>query len=191
MPFLQKKVPDYNKYTYTGWKLLEEFDKDAHILDIGCGYNLFKPHCKNLYGIDPYNKEADEMISFEDYIPHKNFDIFLALGSLNFYDETYVELQIKHLSEITKSGDIIFWRQSMGDNPNFKKAFEQRNIRYNKINRLPEEEKSLSFFPWDWNYNKYFVDKYGFELLDFKEESGINYPTKLKGLRYYAKWSKK
>ena len=78
----------------------------------------------------------------------------------------------------------------MGDNPNFKKAFEQRNIRYNKINRLPEEEKSLSFFPWDWNYNNYFSFKYGFEFVDFKDESGINYPSKLKGLRYYAKWIK-
>jgi len=190
MPFVQPQAPNYDKYTYSGWKLLEEFDNDAHILDIGCGWNLFKPYCKNLYGIDPYNKEADEMVRFEDYIPHKSFDVFLALGSLNFYDETYVESQIKHLSEITKSGDTIFWRQSKGDDPNFKNVFAERNASHN----LPEAEKDLTSFPWDLKYNKYFVDKYGFELMNFKEEAGGNYPLlSNKGTavtRYYVKWKK-
>tara|TARA_B100000959_G_scaffold145798_1_gene153112 strand:- start:447 stop:1013 length:567 start_codon:yes stop_codon:yes gene_type:complete len=176
MPFDQSKRPDFNKYTYSGWKLLEEFDNDAHILDIGCGYNMYKPYCKNLYGIDPYNKEADEMVKFEDYIPHKTFDVFLALGSLNFYDESYVESQIKHLSNMTKKGDLVFWRQNNGDIP------------HPKGGSLPEEHKDVYFFPWSLEYNKYFTKKYGFEMLDFKEDTGIRLKDGKYPIRYYVKW---
>ena len=86
--------PNYDKFKYSGWKLLDKIDKDAHILDIGCGYNLLKPHFPNLYGIDPHNSNADKEITFEEYTPHKNYDVYLALGSLNFGTENiYMILQ--------------------------------------------------------------------------------------------------
>jgi hypothetical protein len=94
--------PNYDKFKYSGWQLLDKIDKDAHILDIGCGFNLLKPHFPNLYGIDPCNSDADQEIAFEDYTPHKNFDVYLALGSLNFGDEKVVDKQIEHLYNITK-----------------------------------------------------------------------------------------
>ena len=87
--------PNYDKFKYSGWQLLDKIDKDAHILEIGCGFNLLKPHFPNLYGIDPCNSDADQEIAFEDYTPHKNFDVFLALGSLNFGDEKVVDKQNK------------------------------------------------------------------------------------------------
>ena len=93
--------PNYDKFKYSGWQLLDKIDKDAHILDIGCGYNLFKPHFPNLYGIDPCNSNADQEIALEDYIPHKNFDVYLALGSLNFGDKKVVDKQIEHLYNIS------------------------------------------------------------------------------------------
>jgi hypothetical protein len=51
--------PNYNKFLYSGWALIDLIPKEASILDIGCGYNLFKNHFPNLYGIDPANDEAD------------------------------------------------------------------------------------------------------------------------------------
>ncbi len=154
--------PDYNKFTYSGWKLLEKIDKEAHILDIGCGYNLFKEHFPNLYGIDPYNNLADKEIKFEDYIPHKNFDVFLALGSLNFGTKIMVDNQIKHLYSITKQGDKIYWRQNpgLGDHP------------WSSV-------KEVKFFPWSYEYNEYFTKKYSFKIINFKKDSGS---------RLYVEW---
>ena len=43
--------PNYEKYTYSGYELLRRVDKDANILDIGCGYNLLKRYFPNLYGL--------------------------------------------------------------------------------------------------------------------------------------------
>ena len=156
--------PDYDKFDLTGWKLLDKIDKNAHILDIGCGYNLFKEHFPNLYGIDPYNDKADEEIKFEDYQPHKNFDVFLALGSLNFGDEKTVDNQIKHLYNITKKNDIIIWRQNpgLGDHP-------------------WQGVEEIKFFPWSKDYNEHFCSKYNFELKTFVKD---------KGDRYYVEWSR-
>ena len=156
--------PDYSKFKHSGWKLLDEIDKNEHILDIGCGYNLFKEHFPNLYGIDPYNDKADEEIKFEDYQPHKNFDVFLALGSLNFGDEKTVDNQIKHLYNITKKNDVIYWRQNpgLGDHP--WKGVEE-----------------IKFFPWSKDYNEHFCSKYNFELKTFMKD---------KGDRYYVEWSR-
>ena len=64
--------PDYDKFTYSGWKLLEKFLPTDTILDIGCGYNLFKEHLGDqVYGIDPANDCADEVVSWEDFTPKK------------------------------------------------------------------------------------------------------------------------
>ena len=154
--------PNYNKFKYSGWQLLDKIDKDAHILDIGCGYNLLKPHFSNLYGIDPCNSNADQEIAFEDYIPHKNFDVFLALGSLNFGDEKVVDKQIEHLYNITKKGDKIYWRQNpgLGDHP-------------------WQGVKEIKFFPWSYKYNEYFSKKYSFVIIEYKKDRGD---------RLYVEW---
>ena len=154
--------PNYDKFKYSGWQLLDKIDKDAHILDIGCGFNLLKPHFPNLYGIDPCNSDADQEIAFEDYTPHKNFDVFLALGSLNFGDEKVVDKQIEHLYNITKKGDKIYWRQNpgLGDHP--WKCVEE-----------------VKFFPWSYKYNEYFSKKYSFVIIEYKKDRGD---------RLYVEW---
>lgn len=154
--------PNYNKFKYSGWQLLDKIDKDAHILDIGCGYNLLKPHFSNLYGIDPCNSNADQEIAFEDYTPHKNFDVYLALGSLNFGDKKVVDKQIEHLYNITKKGDKIYWRQNpgLGDHP-------------------WQGVKEIKFFPWSYKYNEYFSKKYSFVIIEYKKDRGD---------RLYVEW---
>ena len=154
--------PNWDKFKYSGWTLLDKIDKDAHILDIGCGYNDLKKHFPNLYGIDPCNSNADQEIAFEDYIPHKNFDVFLALGSLNFGDEKVVDKQIEHLYNITKKGDKIYWRQNpgLGDHP--WKGVEE-----------------VKFFPWSYKYNEYFSKKYSFVIIEYKKDRGD---------RLYVEW---
>ena len=131
---IEKRVQSlYYKYRYTGFELLRKIPRDAKVLDIGCGTNMWKPYFDDLYGIDPYNEAADEMIKFEDYTPHKEFNTYLALGSINFYSKEYVEMQIEHLSKITNGGDAIFWRQNTGKKLQ-KKDFENKYIIQEYIN---------------------------------------------------------
>ena len=71
--FANEWKPDYNKFIYSGWKLLEKIKDNETILDVGCGYNLFKPHLGDrLYGIDPANDNADEVVDIENFKSNKN-----------------------------------------------------------------------------------------------------------------------
>jgi hypothetical protein len=47
--------PNTDIYQYSGWKIVEEINKQSPraVLDVGCGYNPFKGRIKNLRGIDP------------------------------------------------------------------------------------------------------------------------------------------
>ncbi len=175
---IEKRVQSlYYKYRYTGFELLRQIPRDAKVLDIGCGTNMWKPYFDDLYGIDPYNEAADEMIKFEDYTPHKEFDTYLALGSINFYNKEYVEMQIEHLNKITNGGDTIFWRQNTG------KKLQEKDIKNMGVNNWTPN--NVKYFPWDLESNKYFVDKYGFDLLEFEIDNEKS------PMRYYAKWSRK
>ena len=157
--------PNWDKFKYSGWTLLDKIDKDAHILDIGCGYNDLKKHFPNLYGIDPYNSNSDQEIAFEDYKPHKQFDVFLALGSLNFGTQKDLDKQIKHLYDITKKNDIIYWRQNPGLTDHPWQGVEE-----------------IVFFPWSEKWNVHYCDKYGFDLKEMKQDNGN---------RLYSEWIRK
>lgn len=156
--------PDYSKFKYSGWALLDKIKSGEQILDIGCGYNLFKPYFgDNLYGIDPYNSAADEQINWQSYKPHKNFDVFFVLGSINFKDETYVEFQIAKLSDVAKKGCRVYWRQNPGTGPHSLNSTD------------------IPFYPWTKERNRYFAKKYNFTIKEIKQDTGD---------RIYAEWIK-
>ena len=157
--------PDYTKFKYSGWALLDKIKEDDQILDIGCGYNLFKKHFGNrLYGIDPANNKADQVIAWEDYKPHKEFNVFFILGSINFGDEKYVESQIAKLSRETKIGDRIYWRQNpgIGDHP-------------------WKDTEQINFYPWTFNKNKECANKYDFTINELLQDTGN---------RIYTEWTR-
>jgi len=156
--------PNYEKYTYSGYELLRRVDKNANILDIGCGYNLLKRYFPNLYGIDPYNSYADEEVSWLDYVQHKDFEHYLILGSINHGHLSDIIPQIEKLADMTKSGDTVYWRQNPGLSDHKWEGVEV-----------------LRFFEWSEDINKDFCDKYNFELQCFKQDTGD---------RYYAEWRK-
>ena len=163
--FADNWQPDYTKFKYSGWALLDKIKEDDQILDIGCGYNLFKKHFGNrLYGIDPANNKADQVIAWEDYTPHKEFNVFFILGSINFGDEKYVDSQIAKLSRETKTGDRIYWRQNpgIGDHP-------WKGV------------KEVQFYPWTFNKNKEWADKYDFTINELLQDTGN---------RIYTEWTR-
>ena len=157
--------PDYDKFTYSGWKLLEKFLPTDTILDIGCGYNLFKEHLGDqVYGIDPANDCADEVVSWEDFTPKKDFNVYLCLGSLNFGTYEQVNSQVQKLAGTTHKGDRIYWRQNPGTADHPWKGVEQVN-----------------FFHWTEQHNIDFCAKYNYRLAELKQDSGD---------RIYAEWQK-
>ena len=65
------------------------------VLDIGCGYNLYKEKLGDrLWGIDVVNKKADQVISWEDYKPHMDFTVYFILGAFNWGSEEQIEAQV-------------------------------------------------------------------------------------------------
>ena len=90
--FEYKWKPNYNNRNITGYSLLNKLNHNQSILDIGCGFNLFKKYFpKNLYGIDPANDAADERVDIENFnsVGFLFFQLFLSYFLLlNLYQES-------------------------------------------------------------------------------------------------------
>lgn len=161
--FANEWKPDYNKFIYSGWKLLEKIKDNETILDVGCGYNLFKPHLGDrLYGIDPANDNADEVVDIENFKSNKKWDVLLCLGSINFGDYETIDKQIEKLVTFLADDGRIYWRQNpgLGDHP-------WKGV------------KDITFFPWTFDLNYVFAKKYGCQVLDCKWDN----------TRIYSVWS--
>ena len=144
--------------------MLDKIKEHETILDIGCGYNLFKPYFENrLYGIDPANDNADEVVSIENFKSNKKWDVLLCLGSINFGSFDTIDNQIKKLVTFVKDNGRIYWRQNPG-------------VRDHPWKGVSE----IEFFPWTFDLNYYFADKYDCKVLECKWD--IN--------RIYSVWSK-
>lgn len=155
--------PNYDKFDYSGWALLDKIPSDADILDVGCGYNLFKPHFENLYGIDPANDAADEVVGIEDFDSQgKQWSNVLCLGSINFGND--VEPQVAKVVSLTSKGGTIYWRQNPGLSDHPWKGMED-----------------IVFYPWSMDLNYEWAEKYNCTVLDCKWDTGN---------RIYAEWKK-
>ena len=162
--FSENWKPDYTKFKYSGWNLLKKIDIQESVLDIGCGYNLFKPYLPNLYGIDPANKNAHQQISIENYNTKTKYDVVLCLGSLNFGTSENVEPQVKKAVSLVKPGGRIYWRQNPGVGDHPWKGVEE-----------------VTFFPWTIELNHTWAKKYNCRVRDCKWDNS----------RIYAEWIKK
>ena len=139
--------PDYSKFKKTGWKLLNKLTQDDVVLDIGCGYNLYKEKLGDrLWGIDVVNKKADQVIAWEDYKPHMDFTVYFILGAFNWGSEEQIEAQVSKLSQDAKQGTRVYWRQSTGEG------------RYVPMGK--------NVYPWTLEKNIEWCDKYGFKMLE-------------------------
>ena len=86
--------PNWQDKKYSGWALLDKIAPTDSVLDIGCGTNPLKERLgEQVYGIDPAFDQADKLVTWEDYKPHKEFNVYLCLGSLNFGTTAEVEKQ--------------------------------------------------------------------------------------------------
>jgi len=152
-----------SQYNYSGWSLVDKIQSNELVLDVGCGFNEFKPRILNLIGIDPANDHADYKISIEEYVPPHRFDVALCLGSINFGDKLNIMNQIACVVNCLKSTARIYWRCNPGlaDHGN-------------------EECKDIDFYPWSIDEHVKLSELFGFKLTTCCWDND----------RIYAEWSR-
>ena len=98
-------------YQQTGWGMIDRVNalNPDRVLDVGCGFNLFRDRIPNLTGLDPYNSAADVQLDIIDYqADPSSFDVILALGSLCYNSESEVEQRFAHCVNLLRPGGR-FW----------------------------------------------------------------------------------
>lgn len=136
-----------DQYTYSGWALIDKVKPWEMVLDVGCGFNEFKPYIPNLIGVDPANDLADYKIPIEYYQPESDFDVAFCLGSINFGSEINIVNQIAHVVSLMKTNSRIYWRCNPGltDHGN-------------------EECKNIDFYHWSMAKQAEFADMFNYRL---------------------------
>lgn len=131
------------------------------VLDVGCGNNLFKDHIYDLYGIDAFNQKADEVITlanFQQTNPDKQFDVVMALDSLNHGRKPDLIYNFEFLDKLTAPGGHQFWR----------------------VNPEPPEAGDfplldlVDFIPWDEKLIRELADCNGYEVKEICEETNAD-----------------
>jgi SAM-dependent methyltransferase len=111
---------DLNCYHLSGFALLPKIAalKPQTMLDLGCGYNEFKPYFPQLIGIDLSNTSADVIGDFLDYqVDDNSQDVILALGSINFLGLKTVSDQVAWIYRKLKPGGTAFIRVNPAQAP--------------------------------------------------------------------------
>lgn len=157
--------PDTNKFNQTGEaiiKTVNDLDPER-VLDVGCGYNLLKGKIKNLYGIDPYNDAADEVVSILDFVsPPTTWDVVLCLGSVNFGGRPKIEAEMEKVIDLLKPGGHLFMRVNPG---------------------LPHprpESRWIQFYGWNEEELRRMANHFGMEVIAIEPDAH----------RLYSHWRK-
>ncbi len=157
------RTAGFDRYHWTGFRLIEEIQEGETVLDVGCGINPLKRHIPNLHGIDITDIGCDEQVAIEDFKTEEKYDVALALGSLNFGDDKLIETQIKSMVNALKPKSRIYWRCNPG----------HRDHGNNNVGKVP-------FFEWKLIHHVYFADLFGYEVTEFMPDRN----------RLYAKWER-
>ena len=162
------RTAGFDRYYWTGFRLIDEIAKEERVLDVGCGVNPLKRHLPNLHGIDITDIGADEVVAIEDFevfgAPYEDhFDVALCLGSLNFGDRDLIRLQCKKVAEALKPKSRIYWRCKPG----------HRDHGNNRVGEVP-------FFNWTIEDHLEFAKENGFRVTEFMPDEN----------RMYVKWER-
>lgn len=156
--------PRTETHYLTGLNLLNKIQPYETVLDVGCGTNYFKPYLGGrLLGIDPAFDEADQKVTIEEFSGGE-FDVILALGSINFGGYSNIANQIAKMTLHLKPGGRIYWRQNPG-------RFDHNN----------NQQYDIEFFPWSLYYNMQFCHLYNYDIRHFQWENNS---------RIYCEWVK-
>jgi hypothetical protein len=146
--------PRTDDYSFTGWQLAEEINKQdpKNVLDVGCGYHPFKGRIPNLVGIDPYNNAADYMVDILEYkVKPASHDHIIALGSINFNSKEDIMARFGHCVNLLAPGGKFYLRANPGIT--------------HKTGPLVE------IFPWSFEVVNEFAEVFNLKLLEFKKDA--------------------
>ena len=132
-------------------------------------YNLLKGKIQNLWGIDPYNTLADEIIDLMDIRLDKQHDVVLCLGSINFGCEKEIGRKIAKAVSLCKPSGNIFWRVNPG------------------LTHSRAGAEWVDFFEWSAEKLKDFAEQHDCVCVDVQED---RWREDKEGLRYYAQWNR-
>jgi hypothetical protein len=147
--------PRTDIYQYTGWNVVDDINKQnpRAVLDVGCGYNQFKPRISNLVGIDKFNNSADYMVDILEYTVEPNtYDAVIVFGSINFGDYADVSVRFKKVIELTAPGGKIYVRANPG--------------------HVHKNGPWIELFPWDFDSVYRIATENGVKLATFKKDNG-------------------
>lgn len=147
--------PRTDQYQYTGWGLVDEIMKHEPkaVLDVGCGYNQFKPRIPNLVGIDKYNNSADFMVDIMDYnVEPETYDAVIVLGSINFGSYEDVSVRFKKVFELTAPKGRVYVRANPGET--------HKNGPY------------IEIYPWDFDSVYRIAKEHNVNLITLKKDNG-------------------
>jgi len=147
--------PRTDVYQYTGWNIVDEINKlnPKAVLDVGCGYNQFKPRIKNLVGIDKFNNSADYMVDILEYnVEPETYDAVIVFGSINFGDYDDVSARFRKVFELTAPGGKIYVRANPG--------------------QTHKNGSWIEIFPWDFESAHRIAKENAVTLVTFKKDNG-------------------
>ena len=145
--------PRTGDYEHTGWELADEINKlnPERVLDVGCGYHPFKGRINNLIGIDPYNNCADYEVDILDYRVKHQYDVVMALGSINFNSRDEIQARFGHCVNLLKTGGKFYLRANPG--------ITHKTGPYVEI------------FPWSFEVVNEFAELYNLHLETYKKDA--------------------
>jgi SAM-dependent methyltransferase len=117
-------APDYwqdstDRFPLSGWTVLPRVNalNPRFVVDVGCGFNLFKGKIRNLIGIDLVNTRADLVCDLHDApFADGSIDVALALGSINFGDEDNIVSALRVVRRwLVPGSGRLFMRANPGE----------------------------------------------------------------------------
>lgn len=105
------------EFKISGYALIDEVNalKPRFVIDVGCGYNLFKAEIPNLIGIDLVNPAADLVCDLEEApILPGTIDVVLALAAVNYGDRPLIERQLRCIASWLTPTGHLFMRGNPG-----------------------------------------------------------------------------
>lgn len=147
--------PKTDQYQYTGWGIVDEITKrnPRAVLDVGCGYNQFKPRIPNLVGIDKFNNSADYMVDIMEYnVEPGTYDAVIVFGSINFGTYEDVSLRFKKVFELLAPDGRVYVRANPGE--------EHKNGYW------------IDIFPWDFDSVYRIAKDHNVKLITLKKDNG-------------------
>jgi len=109
-----------DQYQLSGYNLAESFNAGDRVVHVNCGNNPFKGMIPNFRSIDPFNHNAEFVLTLDQYAAaHKTnkFNVALVLNGFDAVaNTTEMEHMVKTLYSIMVKRDArIFWRTAINN----------------------------------------------------------------------------